>query len=70
MGSYLHVLLLHIDFVENDIAVIEDGESVYVLSILSGKLQDNGTAVQQIINMTKCIYEQRNGLVEEIQVVM
>lgn len=58
------------DFVENDIAVIEDGDSAYVLSILSGSLQDNGTAVQQIIHMTRCIQENRQGLITETEIIL
>ena len=57
------------DFVENDIAVVEDGDSVYVLSILSGNLRDNGAGVQQIVNMSRCVYEQLQDLVVEVQVV-
>lgn len=45
------------DYVENDIAVIETGDSAYVLCILSGSLQDNGTAITQIGSMARSVYD-------------
>lgn len=55
------------DFVENDIAVIENGDSVYVLSILSGSLNDNGTGAQQIANMSRTVYEQMSMLTPDTE---
>ena len=55
------------DFVENDIAVIENGDSVYVLSILSGNLNDNGTGAQQIANMSRTVYEQMSMLTSDAE---
>lgn len=45
------------DYVENDIAVIEDGRNVWVLSILSKNVKDNRAAIEKIAAMTKSIYE-------------
>ncbi len=43
-------------YVENDIAVVEDGDSAYVVCILSGDLKDNGAAVERIGQMSGAIY--------------
>lgn len=40
------------DYVENDIAVVEDADCVYILCILSQNLTDNATAVKQIHNVS------------------
>ena len=46
------------DFVENDIAVIEDEKGAYVLCVLSSGLQDNGDGMRRIANIseTVCAY--------------
>lgn len=46
------------DHVENDIAIIEDGTSAYVLSVLSSDLNDNTKAVEQIVKISETVYEQ------------
>lgn len=55
------------DYVENDIAVIEDGDCTYVLSILSGNLQDNGAAIEQIAGMARCVYEQMHNEITAVE---
>lgn len=55
------------DFVENDIAVIEDGDKVYVLSILSGNLRDNSSGVQQIADMSRLVYGQMGANAQTIE---
>lgn len=50
-------------YVENDIAVIEDGDSAYVLCVLSGSLQDNGAAQERIAALSKAVYESWSGAV-------
>lgn len=48
-------------YVENDIAVIEDGDSAYVLCILSGNLKDNEDAVSRIARMSGTAYRLLTG---------
>ncbi|MCC8103885.1 MAG: class A beta-lactamase-related serine hydrolase, partial [Clostridiales bacterium] len=45
------------DYVENDIAIIEDGDQAYVLCILSGDLQNNSAGVSQIVQISGLVYE-------------
>lgn len=45
------------DYVENDIAIIEEGDQAYVLCVLSGNLLDNCAAVSQIIQISGLVYE-------------
>lgn len=45
------------DYVENDIAIVEDGDLAYVLCVLSGSLNDNGSAVTRISDISKTVYE-------------
>ncbi|MCD7737198.1 MAG: N-acetylmuramoyl-L-alanine amidase [Lachnospiraceae bacterium] len=45
------------DYVENDIAIVEDGEQAYVLCILSNDLLDNSAAVGQMIQMSALAYD-------------
>lgn len=47
------------DYVENDIAVVEDGDSAYVLCVMSGELKDNGSAIERIASISRAVYEQR-----------
>lgn len=45
------------DYVENDIAIIEEGNQAYVLCVLSGNLQDNSVAVSQIVQISGLVYD-------------
>ncbi|MCD8396039.1 MAG: N-acetylmuramoyl-L-alanine amidase [Lachnospiraceae bacterium] len=45
------------DYVENDIAIVEKGDQAYLLCILSSDLQDNQTAVAQIVQISRLVYE-------------
>lgn len=45
------------DYVENDIAIIEEGDQAYVLCVLSGNLLDNCAAVSQIVQISGFVYE-------------
>ncbi|MCD8023550.1 MAG: N-acetylmuramoyl-L-alanine amidase [Lachnospiraceae bacterium] len=45
------------DYVENDVAIIEDGEQAYILCILSNELNDNSIAIEKIIEMSKLAYD-------------
>lgn len=47
------------DHVENDIAMVEAGDSAYVLCVMSGDVQDNGSAIERIASISKMAYEQR-----------
>ena len=49
------------DYVENDIAIVEDGTSAYVLCVLSGNLQDNGSAIGRIGELSRMVYAQWKG---------
>lgn len=44
------------DYVENDAAVIEDGDHAYVLCVLSGELKDNGAAIEKIAEISRTVY--------------
>lgn len=44
------------DYVENDIAIIEDGDSAYVLCVMTENLQDNGAAVSLISEISGMVY--------------
>ncbi len=44
------------DYVENDVAVIEDGDHAYVLCVLSGELKDNGAAIEKIAEISRTVY--------------
>lgn len=58
------------DYVENDIAIIEDGTSAYVLSVLSSDLNDNTEAVEQIVKISKTVYERmRDELPVAVQTI-
>lgn len=46
------------DYVENDIAVIEENGQAYVLCVLSGGVQDNGEAIGYIEEISRMVYEQ------------
>ena len=41
---------------ENDIAVVEHGDHVYILCVLSEDLQDNGTAISRIQELSAQVY--------------
>lgn len=43
-------------YVENDIAVVEHGDHAYILCVLSEDLQDNGTAVSRIQELSAQVY--------------
>lgn len=43
-------------YVENDIAVVEHGGHAYVLCVLSSDLQDNGTAISRIQELSGQVY--------------
>lgn len=45
------------DYVENDIAIIEEGDQAYVLCVLSGNLLDNSASVSQIVRISGLVYE-------------
>ncbi len=45
------------DYVENDIAVIEAGDRAYVLCVLTGGLQSNAEAAEQIADLSWFVYE-------------
>ncbi len=47
------------DVVENDIAIVEDGDSAYILCVMSGSLNDNAAAVARIANISQLVYEAR-----------
>lgn len=47
------------DVVENDIAIIEDETSAYVLCVLSGQLNDNSQGVNRITDISRMVYENR-----------
>ncbi len=47
------------DYVENDIAVVEDGDSAYVLCVMSEELNDNGSAIERIASISRAVYELR-----------
>lgn len=47
------------DVVENDIAIVEDGTSAYVLCVLSRDLNDNAAAVTRINNISRFVYENK-----------
>lgn len=48
------------DYVENDIAIVETGDTAFVLSIMSRNLVDNGNAVSKISEMAKLVYNEMN----------
>lgn len=58
------------DYVENDAAVIEDGDHAYVLCVLSGELKDNGAAIEKIAEISRTVYELlcQNEVVTDIAV--
>ena len=43
-------------YVENDIAVVEHGDHAYILCVLSEDLQDNGTAISRIQELSAQVY--------------
>lgn len=45
------------DYVENDIAVIENGDRAYVLCVMSQNLNDNGSAIERIATISERVYE-------------
>lgn len=56
------------DYVENDAAIIEDGDHAYVLCVLSGDLTDNGAAIEKIAEISSTVYELlcRNEVITDI----
>lgn len=46
-------------YVENDIAVVEEGDSAYILCVLSQNLKDNGEAIRRIGKIAKAVQEGR-----------
>ena len=46
-------------YVENDIAVVEHGDHAYILCVLSEDLQDNGTAISRIQELSAQVYVNR-----------
>ena len=47
------------DYVENDIAIVEDDGGDFILCILSENLNDNGNAIERIKKISKMVYELR-----------
>lgn len=45
------------DYVENDIAVVEDGGTAYVLCVMSNDVQDNGAAITRIGDISGLVHE-------------
>lgn len=45
------------DYVENDIAIVEDGTSAYVLCIMTENLNDNGQAMSLISEISRMVYD-------------
>ncbi len=44
-------------YVENDIAIVDNGTSAYVLCVLSGNLTDNAAAVEKTAQISAIVYE-------------
>ena len=44
------------DYVENDIAIVESGDSAFILCVLSQDLQDNGSAISRISEIAGKVY--------------
>lgn len=48
-------------YVENDIAIVEDGGKAYVVCVLSGSLADNQAAMEKITRISKLVYEEHKA---------
>lgn len=46
-------------YVENDIAIVEEGDSAYILCVLSQNLQDNGSAIERVRKISGTVQEER-----------